>query len=257
MPTLQTGDERGARLLPFEVAVASGDRLVRFKAHALAAAVALVPASLAVFIGVNRRHEVHEGIALTSEPLAFSPADEWRRYLRHLQADDPFLGLDVHGSGATVALLGDLDADRSAGFRDYLRQLGLVDRADLYVRDAGALVASIALVRSDRLGPFTARDVAALRRVQALIEHAYACAEPPDVALRGTLLASGLSHREADVAALVGRGATNAEIARSLHLRETTIKTHVSHVYEKLDVQTRTQLALLIGGAPPAMQRMS
>jgi DNA-binding CsgD family transcriptional regulator len=59
---------------------------------------------------------------------------------------------------------------------------------------------------------------------------------------------SGLSAREADVAELVGRGATNAEIARSLHVTEATVKTHLRHIYAKVGVTSRTQLAILVGG---------
>ncbi len=50
---------------------------------------------------------------------------------------------------------------------------------------------------------------------------------------------SPLSRRKAEVLKLAARGAGNKEIAGSLHLSETTVKRHLSNVYEKLGVKTR------------------
>ncbi|MDP9484663.1 MAG: response regulator transcription factor [Actinomycetota bacterium] len=48
-----------------------------------------------------------------------------------------------------------------------------------------------------------------------------------------------LSRREEEVLRLAARGAGNKEIAGSLHLSETTVKRHLSNVYDKLGVNTR------------------
>lgn len=49
-----------------------------------------------------------------------------------------------------------------------------------------------------------------------------------------------LSARELEVVALVARGASNKEIAHALRISEATIKTHLAHIFEKLDVTDRT-----------------
>lgn len=49
-----------------------------------------------------------------------------------------------------------------------------------------------------------------------------------------------LSGREREVLALVAQGATNADIGRSLHITEATVKTHLLRVFNKLDVSDRT-----------------
>jgi DNA-binding NarL/FixJ family response regulator len=54
---------------------------------------------------------------------------------------------------------------------------------------------------------------------------------------------SSLSGREAEVLMLAARALSNREIAESLHLSETTVKRHLSNVYEKLDVRTRAEAA--------------
>ena len=59
-----------------------------------------------------------------------------------------------------------------------------------------------------------------------------------------------LSPRELEVLRLVSRGRSNPEIARELFIGEATVKTHLLHVFEKLEVSDRTRavtLALELG----------
>jgi DNA-binding NarL/FixJ family response regulator len=51
---------------------------------------------------------------------------------------------------------------------------------------------------------------------------------------------AALSVREIEVLELVARGRSNKEIARSLHLSEATVKTHLLHIFSKLQVEDRT-----------------
>ncbi len=54
-----------------------------------------------------------------------------------------------------------------------------------------------------------------------------------------------LNDREREVAVAVGRGLSNAEIAAALYMSVATVKTHVSRVLAKLDLNNRVQIALL------------
>ncbi|WP_405817710.1 response regulator transcription factor [Streptomyces sp. NBC_01390] len=51
---------------------------------------------------------------------------------------------------------------------------------------------------------------------------------------------AGLSGRELEVLSAVARGQSNKQIARTLRLSEATVKTHLLHIYAKLDVTDRT-----------------
>jgi DNA-binding NarL/FixJ family response regulator len=54
-----------------------------------------------------------------------------------------------------------------------------------------------------------------------------------------------LTPRETDVLALLAEGATNADIANALGMRESTVKSHVSRILATLAVTNRVQAALL------------
>ncbi len=53
-----------------------------------------------------------------------------------------------------------------------------------------------------------------------------------------------LTEREIEVLRLLGQGQSNKQIAHDIHVREETVKTHVSKILHKLGVQSRTQAAL-------------
>ncbi|MEK4199150.1 response regulator transcription factor [Cytobacillus sp. FSL K6-0265] len=53
-----------------------------------------------------------------------------------------------------------------------------------------------------------------------------------------------LTKREKEVLSEMGKGKSNKEIAADLFITEKTVKTHVSHILSKLDVDDRTQAAI-------------
>ena len=54
---------------------------------------------------------------------------------------------------------------------------------------------------------------------------------------------AGLTAREVEVLSLVAEGASNREIANALFISETTVKSHLLHIFPKLGVDDRTEAA--------------
>ncbi len=60
---------------------------------------------------------------------------------------------------------------------------------------------------------------------------------------------AGLSPREAEIARSVARGETNGRIAEQLSIRPRTVATHLEHIFRKLEIASRAELAALVAEA--------
>ena len=52
-----------------------------------------------------------------------------------------------------------------------------------------------------------------------------------------------LSPREQEIALLIARGASNNEISESLVVSVKTVETHIQHIFRKLNVKRRAEIA--------------
>ena len=70
----------------------------------------------------------------------------------------------------------------------------------------------------------------------------YTARPEPAISPRRSL--DGVTDREREVLALIGRGLSNAEIALHLHLAQATVKTHIGRLLAKLNARDRAQLVI-------------
>ena len=57
----------------------------------------------------------------------------------------------------------------------------------------------------------------------------------------------GLSPREREILGLLARKRTMAAIGADLYIAQGTVKAHVRHIYEKMGINTRKELFMLLG----------
>jgi DNA-binding NarL/FixJ family response regulator len=137
--------------------------------------------------------------------------------------------LREHDAGIKVLVLTTYADDRSvidalrAGARGYL------------TKDAGAAEIREALER------VTSGQAAIDPAVQDVLLDAIAAGAPGPDAEPAPKFPDGLTAREAEVLVLIAQGLSNAEIASRLMVSETTVKSHVNHVFAKIGVRARAQ----------------
>jgi DNA-binding NarL/FixJ family response regulator len=78
---------------------------------------------------------------------------------------------------------------------------------------------------------------AVTKRVIAQFTHIPRPTPPPEL--------DQLTPRERDILQLIAKGLSNAEIGQRLSISETTVKTHVTHVLQKLGLRDRVQAVVL------------
>ncbi|MDX8152518.1 helix-turn-helix transcriptional regulator [Patulibacter brassicae] len=140
---------------------------------------------------------------------------------------------------------GDLDG-AIAGFHEALARLGSVDLP--LERAVAQLALGAALRRSGRPVDARAPLSAALATSEAAGAGGLVRLAAGELRLAGGRRRpardrDAISPAELRVARAAVAGLTNAEIARTLHLSPNTVATHLKHVYAKLGVRGRTQLA--------------
>jgi DNA-binding CsgD family transcriptional regulator len=236
-----------------------------------------VPAVLAGQLGVLGLVDAWTGDA-ESAVARFLAADEARGgtgyaepNLFYWRAECAEAMLELGRIDAAVALLDQWEADARRVGRDWVlaqvaRCRGLVAAARGDVGHALALLAD-AVAEHEAVGdPFgRARALLALgvvkRRdrqkrpardaIEAAVEGfetigAFGWAEKARAELGrigGRTREEGLTAAERRVAALVAEGRTNQEVAAALFLGERTVASHLTHIYAKLGVRSRTELA--------------
>lgn len=93
------------------------------------------------------------------------------------------------------------------------------------------------------LKPFDGKDLMTSLEIAIFnhLQQADTTPEELDLDRLNRVLPVALSQREFDMLMLLQTGKTNKEIAKSLFISVNTVKTHLLHLFEKLDVRNRTQ----------------
>jgi DNA-binding NarL/FixJ family response regulator len=145
--------------------------------------------------------------------------------IRELYPETEVVVLTTHADEASI-----LDA-LNAGARGYL------------TKDAG--IAEISRAIQAAAAHQTLLDpVVHQQLIASAMGHGVAASQGPEAggqARPPATLPDDLTPREAEVLSLIARGISNREIAAELFVSEATVKTHINHVFSKIDARDRAQ----------------
>ena len=205
---------------PIRVLVADDQRVVREGLATLLGlldGVEVVGAASDGDEAVDLAAAAHPDVVLMDLRMPHCDGVEATRRLRHLDPNIKVLMLTTYADDRSV-----IDAVR-AGARGYL------------TKDAGAEEIRRAL---DQLASGQAAIDPA---VQHHLLDAIAVSPDREHSSPEPRLPDGLTPREAEVLTLIAQGLSNVEIAQRLYVNETTIKSHINHLFAKTGVRDRAQ----------------
>ena len=181
--------------------------------------------------------------------LALGPCDEAREL-----ADDTLRAArarGLHGEIGIALCAQALASDVGPDIDGLRAGVAALERSDLALEHARALVELGAALRrgghrADARGPLglglerAQRCGATALAQRALTELQATGARPRRLMVTGR---DALTPSERRIATLAGDGRSNREIAQTLFVTTKTVETHLSHIYRKLDITRRTELA--------------
>jgi DNA-binding CsgD family transcriptional regulator len=242
-------DARVLDVATLEDELASQDRARRTIAQMLSMLGAAVPAA-SLSAAPTAADGTHNGpsVVFRGVPLRVTPQQLRHEYLHRYEREDPYHPRLVAGTNQTMRGTHE-DPNFLRGstnpFLEYAQELDLPHFVRVYLRMDCQLVGYLFLARTRDRRPFSERELTFLQRAHPFLESAYVAAvrPAPKVDNESLLLTAGLTRREADVARYAATGMRAREIAELLVLTEATVKSHLAHVYRKLGVRGKAELA--------------
>lgn len=179
-----------------------------------------------------------------------SEVQSWISSLDGIDPLGPALLARIEAPVISLADLGGVEKVLGRPFLlDVYRRLGVVNEARMLIRDGERLVGGVTLWRSLDDPSWDRDHLDLLATLQPLVETAYRAADRGRAHGEGHEALRGMTRRRREVAALLGRGATNREIARALGISEATARSHTRAVMAGLGVASRREVVLRLARA--------
>jgi len=208
-------------------------------------------ASVIGIVLADRQEIFREGLKrlLESEPGfvvvggAGTPAEVLQLVLE-LDPDVLLLDLGLHGSGSLEIL-------KALAQKPYrVRTIGLTAAVEEEMLKAAVRHGARGTIRKESATPLLFKSIRTVVEDDTWMcpDPAAAAAEsegqPADASVEAQAKKFRLTRREMDIVSAVAAGESNKGIAQRLSLSEDTVKHHVSHVFDKLGVFSRLELAI-------------
>ena len=176
-------------------------------------------------------------------PGGFRPA----YYNEGMWQIDPLANTRARGGKSALTGLQSAEAGCSGSsivrYRTFLRSFGITDAAEIVFLGGGEPIGGMSLVWTECCdqSPQERARVASLRRYLEL-SFRNALGSTPIGWRKRLAREAGLTPREVAVVELVGAGCTNQEVAEELNVSVATIKSHLLHIFQKMEVPNRAGL---------------
>jgi DNA-binding CsgD family transcriptional regulator len=176
--------------------------------------------------------------------------DMARAYVEEFQCCDPISPILRKRRGPTpiYAAISREQLRRTRYFNDFLRVYRTTDGIDLHLCDGDINVGDFRFWRAEGRTPIGAREVALLRLLEPALLRALRGLRDSAPAFEASAELA-LTDREIQIAALVVRGLTDRSIAETLGISYWTVRTHLEHMFRKLEVKNRAALVARLARA--------
>lgn len=139
---------------------------------------------------------------------------------------------------------------KSPFYLKYLKPSGLVNVAGISICEKGVCMGAITLYRTEKRGDFSDKDIYILKQFlphlqnKLSMEYEEIQCNFKNYGSEYYLLAHeyNLSKREIEIIKLICKGKNNMEISGILSISVNTVKKHISNIFAKMGVDSRTQL---------------
>ncbi len=191
----------------------------------------------------------HRGVVLRN----LDPEIE-REYAENYRELDPLKPSLFADADVRVACIDDqlpeTELLASEYYLKFMQPAGHRHVADMFFRQGDDIIAVLTMLRDEELGPYKEDELQLVRRLQPFLEYALNTVYMPRRYRQREVVQQRyrLTDRELDVLEYIVAGASNKIIARELNLSLATIKTHIQHIFQKVEVPSRTALSAQILG---------
>lgn len=164
-----------------------------------------------------------------------------QQYLTEKQSYDPLFFKNHNGDLGEMLLLSQQQIPDQ--YHTFLQEQQIGDNLELYFKYKQIPIRGISLIRSAQHGRFEDEDLTRLKSFYQLADFYINQHQSVRSQMQLKHLEQfDMTKKEHEVIDLICQGMDNPQIAAGLYISQSTVKTHIQHIFQKLQVQNKHQL---------------
>lgn len=184
-------------------------------------------------------YKIDQNLATTEHYFGNLSATLVDQYLSQMQIYDPLSIQNQQDHSHQMVVLSQQHIPEP--YADFIERHQVGDNIELYFNEQNTPIRGISLIR--KTGPFLLQELEGLKSFYQLADFCIQQNFQTKAVLSPRLLQSfQLTKKQFEVVSLISQGKDNQQIAQQLFISLSTVKTHIQHIFQKLEVQNRAQL---------------